>query len=279
MEIEWDDSVWFDDHRGGKKKMTGGTGGTAATTLNQWVVKYTTNNANTSTNSYTYGSGTQGGVPWSDDVWGTGTTNPFSTVINQAARQNQKLGYQTQIAKSVFDNDVPGGSDQHFNPSIRLTPDLKGRPQILGGYEYALPDGAILKVDAQGNYYIEDDQAQVTYKANRNRDFSTYLNASDMLAEFVKYLGTIGTKRGEALQLPIEMFVRWLVIEAATRDGDPVEEEPITRGEVIELVQPARPPQCLTCGKFMRKTHAAQGFRFCKPDHGLEYGQRLLEAA
>ena len=51
-----------------------------------------------------------------------------------------------------------------------------------GAKEIELPDGAKLIVDAAGNYRIEDKDAKVTYKANRIREFSPHLNASDMVA-------------------------------------------------------------------------------------------------
>ena len=128
-----------------------------------------------------------------------------------------------------------------------------------------LPDGAKLIVDNDGNYRIEDKDAKVTYQANRLREFSPYLNASDLLAKFVEYVGTLGVRRGEAVMLPLNLFVAWLVIEAAGRDGDPIPQDiaPI-ENTLAKVVR----PKCLMCGKFVRRVSR---FPFCSPAHGAIY--------
>jgi hypothetical protein len=86
-----------------------------------------------------------------------------------------------------------------------------------------MPDGSQLFIE-KGNVRIEDKDAKVTYKANRLREFNRYLNASDLLEDFIKFVGTADVSRGEFLKLPVELFIKWLVVEAARADGEPVEE-------------------------------------------------------
>lgn len=131
---------------------------------------------------------------------------------------------------------------------------------------YKMPDGSEIAIDDSGNYQIHDENAKVVYRANRMRDFSPYLNASDMLAEFVKYVGTLGVRRRDVLNLPLHLFVSWLVIEAAERDGDNVPNDivPVEKDRSIAL---ARRPKCLSCGRFIKRLHYENKFPFCSPEH------------
>jgi hypothetical protein len=137
-----------------------------------------------------------------------------------------------------------------------------------------LPDGAKLLVDDDGNYRIEDKDAKVTYKANRIREFSPHLNASDLLAQFVGYIGGLGVKRDEVMGLPIHLFISWLILEAAERDGDPVPSDvmPVQSDPVLRL---AVKPKCLKCGRFIPRLHYRQRFPYCSPDHAAAHIARL----
>lgn len=136
-----------------------------------------------------------------------------------------------------------------------------------------LPDGAKLEIDDLGNYHIEDKDAKVTYAANNNREFSPYLNASDMLARFVEYVRTVGIKRNEVMNLPIHLFISWLIIEAADKDGDvvPGDVVPVHRDPMLVSVLK---PKCATCGRFVKRADFQQRFPFCSPDHGIVYAER-----
>lgn len=140
-----------------------------------------------------------------------------------------------------------------------------------GKREIELPDGAKLIVDDQGNYRIEDKDAKVTYQANRIRDWSPYLNASDMVAEFVKYVGSIGVKQKDVLGLPLELFINWLIIEAAERDKDPVppDVKPVQKHRAIRDI---RKPRCWDCGRFVKpRLFERTRFPFCDPYHAQRY--------
>jgi hypothetical protein len=143
-----------------------------------------------------------------------------------------------------------------------------------GKQSITLPDGAKLHVDDVGNYRIEDKDAQVTYRANRIRDFSPHLNASDMVAQFVEYVGSLGVRRSEVLGLPLHLFIAWLIIEAASRDGDAVPSDivPVANHPVVLATLY---PKCLTCGRFIKRVHAQHRFPFCSPEHGAVYASRV----
>lgn len=137
-------------------------------------------------------------------------------------------------------------------------------PHLERGASFVLPDGSRLHIDADGNYHIDDSKAVVVYKANRIREFSPYLNASDMLAKFIEYVGSLGKVcKEEALGLPIKLFISWLIIKAAERDGDaiPADIVPVSRDLLM--------PRCLCCGRFIRRSHARLQFPFCSPEHAM----------
>lgn len=174
---------------------------------------------------------------------------------------------------SVKYNMVPAASggmavDCDSVPWVVRPPRIEARKQSI-----ELPDGARLEVDELGNYRIEDKDAKVTYRANRIREFSPHLNASDLLAQFVRYVQGLGVRQDEVLALPIELFINWLVIEAAERDRDPAPEgvTPVARHVAIAAI---RKPRCLHCGRFIPAEHRRHRFAFCDPAHGLAYVER-----
>ncbi len=85
---------------------------------------------------------------------------------------------------------------------------------------YVLPDGSCLEIDHNGNYVVNDDQGKVTYKATKIRDFNPFLNASDLLEQYITELKPLGVRQDEVLQLEIEHFINWLIHKAAEKDGD-----------------------------------------------------------
>lgn len=85
--------------------------------------------------------------------------------------------------------------------------------------------------------------------------FNRFVNASDLLEEFIRYVGALGVKQGDVLQLPIDLFIKWLIIEAAKKDGDAPPE-----GVVVQLPN----IRCLKCGRFIRKDSPIP---FCSEEH------------
>lgn len=79
------------------------------------------------------------------------------------------------------------------------------------------------------------------------REFNRYINASDLMEEFIGYLNTVGVRQGEVMDLPVELFIKWLIIRACEED----QEEPN-----VSLELPARrtpQPRCAGCQRFLRR--------------------------
>lgn len=140
-------------------------------------------------------------------------------------------------------------------------------PQILGGdrlklsdgreCEITMPDGTLIKLQKNGSYEIIDKDAKVVYRACRIREFNKFLNASDMIEEFIRFCGEHGARQGDVLSIPIKLFVGWLIIKAAEQDGEDIR-EPIPL-KVADL----RYPRCKSCGHFLPRKRVALRLEFC----------------
>lgn len=153
--------------------------------------------------------------------------------------------------------------------NIKLFPDSYGmyeKVEITAGYEcqVLLPDGTRIQVDEKGNFVINDKDAKVVYKGNRMREFNKFLNASDLLEEFVDMAGEYGVRQAEFMNLPMQLFINWLVIKAAEADGDPVQFEEIRHSPLLtNMIR----PRCLHCGRFLEHEHRRRGVNFCSGAH------------
>lgn len=78
------------------------------------------------------------------------------------------------------------------------------------------------------------------------RAFNPYISASDLLEEFIGFVGTEGVRQRDVLALPIDLFVRWLIIRACEED----QEEP---NVTLDLPAPPPQPRCLGCQRFMAR--------------------------
>lgn len=123
-----------------------------------------------------------------------------------------------------------------------------------------LPDGAVINIKPDGSYEINDSKATVVYRANRVREFNRYLNASDLLEAFIRFCGKEArVRRHEMLNLPIKLFIAWLVLEAAKADKEPEPDD-------IKLIPDLRKvaaPQCRSCGQFVSLDRHRAGLVFC----------------
>lgn len=158
--------------------------------------------------------------------------------------------------------DVIKAPDQYLEGDIKVKPD-----SIL-----ELPDGSVIKVDGHGNFTISDKDAVVTYKGNNTREFNRHINASDLLEAFIGDLGKLGVKQDEVLNVPIEMFINWLIFKAAEEDGD---DAPTDVPLLESSVTPHKHPKCLGCGRFIRKKLVEHKVHFCNPEHHERYLQRI----
>lgn len=59
---------------------------------------------------------------------------------------------------------------------------------------------------------------QSTGRRKIERAFNRYLNGSDLLEEFIGFCGAERVNKAEFLNLPIKLFMMWLILEAAKED-------------------------------------------------------------
>lgn len=136
----------------------------------------------------------------------------------------------------------------HFprGPLMRPLDPVEVTARVIDGYaiprqagEYLMPDGSVLIVDPYGNYRVEDHEAKVTYQACRVREFNRYINASDLLEQFVAAIGKHPlVDQSNVLKLPVEAFVNWLIVEAAKKDGDKLDGLPTVEEALLALPAP-----------------------------------------
>lgn len=134
-----------------------------------------------------------------------------------------------------------------------------------------LPDGTIINVKADGSYSIQDKDAKVVYRAARMRDFNPFINVSDRLEEFIDFCGKQGVKQGEMLELPINLFIGWLVIQAAKADKEP---EPDI--QLLPDLRKCKTPRCPSCGRFTLSNMRAKKLEFCAPDCFERYYNKMV---
>lgn len=122
---------------------------------------------------------------------------------------------------------VGAWADDQLPPNIIL----HGKYTVRRGslFELVLPDGTVLRVDSDGSYKLGHGKAKTMYRG-AVRDFNKFLNASDLLEEFIRYVGALGLSKDEFMNLPIDLFIAFLIVRAAETDG----EEP-PKAEIIML--------------------------------------------
>jgi len=140
--------------------------------------------------------------------------------------------------------------------------------ELKRGWNITSADGSVITVDDTGGFTIDDSNAKVIYRHTTIRDFNKYMCASDILEQFIEFVGGFGVKQSELLSIPIETFINWLIIEASKLDG----EEPPDLPLIENLNKPKQYNRCLCCGKFISNRMAAMS-KFCSPAHFEQYMQ------
>ncbi len=145
-----------------------------------------------------------------------------------------------------------------------------------------LPDGSVFHYD-RGKYRIEDAAAKITYSANRSRDFNRFVNASDLVAEFIEFAAkTAGgpDEPADILKLPLDLFIAFLIVRASEQDSEvppDVAVAKLDRDIPIALLPPPRPcmvrGRCSYCGRFVKDRVRDAGILACSPEHA----QRAIE--
>ena len=197
------------------------------------------------------------------------TNNTFSDTTLVVKNQNNTFtAYTTNSTSTTGLANYIGGSNVVITDAYYQNNDI----DIEQGHACCInmPDGSVIRVDEKGNYVIEDKDAKVTYRAHRMREFNRYLNASDMLEQFIKDLGLVGVKQDEVLKVPIQLFINWLIVKSAEQDGEEVPDVPRIEDQV------KKPVQCKHCGRFVSPEKAKKGLQFCNAEHYELYEQKLV---
>lgn len=100
------------------------------------------------------------------------------------------------------------------------------------------------------------------------RILNKYLTASDLLESFIADVGRLGAKQGDILNIPIELFVNWLVCKAAEEDGHAA---PEGLKALPSNVTPIRSDRCRCCGQFITAHRRKAGVLFCSSAHMDQY--------
>lgn len=101
------------------------------------------------------------------------------------------------------------------------------------------------------------------------RILNKYLNASDLLEDFILDMKPLGIRQNEVLSVPIELFINWLIIRSAEEDG--------LDAPALARLPDKRRDRCWDCGKFINSQQRQSGMFFCSGAHFDRYA--LKEAA
>jgi hypothetical protein len=136
-----------------------------------------------------------------------------------------------------------------------------------------LPDGTVIEVKKDGSFKINDSNAKVIYKANRVLEFNKYLNASDMVEGFIRYCGIQRVRQGQVLELPIKLFIGWLLLEAAEADKA---EAPVELLALPTQIKSVVRGHCVSCGRFLRVEWMRRKLQHCGPPCFDKHYQKAL---
>lgn len=140
--------------------------------------------------------------------------------------------------------------------------------------EIQLPDKTVIKCQ-KGDVEIIYSDGKRIYRPCNIRDFNRFLNASDMLELFLKEVAPLARTKKEFMALPVELFIKWLVIKAAEQDG----EQPPTE---VSLPVPLLPApvrhihRCRSCQRFIPRKRYEAGVFFCRPEHMTRYLEKVV---
>jgi hypothetical protein len=144
---------------------------------------------------------------------------------------------------------------------------------------YKMPNGSEVIIDNDGGFTVNDKDAKVIYRANRVYDFNPFLNASDLLEEYIQELAPQGIRQDQVLKIPIIHFIYWLLHKIAEKDNEPVPKD-IPRLPRIGFDSNGLRvySRCLNCGRFINTAYANARIYYCSPDH-MSKQIRILEDA
>lgn len=137
-----------------------------------------------------------------------------------------------------------------------------------------LPDGTVLTLKPDDSVSIDDSNAKILYRSSPVRNFNKYLNASDLLEEFVKYCAQEKITKNDFQNLPISLFIYWLIVEATKADRDDLDDvAPMLESAVKN--HKSHTHKCKQCGKFLSKKYESNGINFCSSQHMSLYLEKI----
>jgi hypothetical protein len=139
---------------------------------------------------------------------------------------------------------------------------------------FTLPNGVKINLFPDDHIEIDEKDGRQLYRTEATRGFNKFLNASDLLEEFIAYCAEQKMTRKDFAELPISLFIYWLIVQAAETDGDSTQESmPLLTHAVKE--QKFKPSHCKCCGRFLSSKMVSHGINFCSSDHMQRYVNKL----
>lgn len=157
------------------------------------------------------------------------------------------------LEEACFESDLYTG-DGGINID-KFILDLSSMP--AGPCELLLHDGSKLEVAHDGSYkWISSNPFASDSFLKRLRktpplEFNQFVNASDVLENFIQFCENESINLNDFKKLPIELYIIWLVQEAEKADDINSDD-----GSLKKLTKQIKNPKCVNCGKFIEKRRA-----------------------
>jgi len=200
----------------------------------------------------------------------TATSTYYDTGTMVAYDSSPYVSFTTGTDSTVSAASTQVVRVQHHYPSLEEMFRNKS-VDIDFATKLKMKDGSIIRVDTKGNFQVDDKNAKVIYKGNNIREFNRYINASDIIEEFIRFLGQeFHVNQEQILQVPLELLINFLILRASEEDGDSCDQE------IKRLSEGAKKNRyynrCKSCGRFISKKLSDAGINFCNSEH---YQQKL----
>lgn len=206
---------------------------------------------------------------------GTGTISYTQIPKPTGTTLTRNIVNSWTVSNTLYSTNPATADDDIFEEAL-WSEHLQGHKKVVGKHyvgEIHLVDGTIIKCD-KGNAEIIYSDGKRVYRPCAIRDFNRFLNASDMLELFLKEVAPLARSKHEFLNLPVELFIKWLVIKAAEQDGEAA--PPGVTLPVPLLPAPTRHiHRCRSCQRFIPRKRYDAGVFFCKPEHMTRYLEKV----
>lgn len=208
------------------------------------------------------------------NTWSNITTSQGAMTLPSPSQQMQQVLAQQQVAHQMLQNAMQAAQTPIQNPYPRNQPMTVhgGDLTLVRGYagSIKLPDGAVIEMHSDGSFTIDDANAVNVYRGNPTYNFNTYLNASDRIEEFIQYCGAHGISKQDMMDLPMSLFIGWLILEAARADEEEEDEAPL-----LARLKKRSLPRCIQCQRFLPHDYPRLRLEFCKPVCFERYQMKL----